>query len=67
MAGKKRLFDDPSEVEAAEGNVEVEGPDDVDIALTPGAAEETSERLLDKAMQARGQRRMDDLSQKPRD
>jgi hypothetical protein len=65
MAGKKRLFDDPSEVEAAEGNVEVEGPDEVDIAMTPGAAEETSERLLDKAMKARGQRRLKKILNSP--
>jgi hypothetical protein len=66
MAGKKQLFEDPSEVEAAEGNVEVRGPNDVDIAMTPEAAEETSERLLENAMKARGQRHMKDDLHNPR-
>lgn len=66
MTQQKRLFSDPSDVEAQEGRVEVEGPDEVDIALTPEAAEETSERLLEKSMKARGQRHMRDLAHKPK-
>jgi hypothetical protein len=34
----------------------VKGPDGVDVALTAAAAEETSDRLLDKAAEAQGQR-----------
>lgn len=51
-------YDEPSNVAAVDGAVEVDGPDAVDVALTPEAAEETSERLLGQAFKARGQRRM---------
>jgi hypothetical protein len=67
MTRNKRLFDEPSRVDAADGNVEVDGPDQVDIALTPDAAEETSERLSHKALMARGQRRLKDHPHKPQD
>jgi hypothetical protein len=67
MTDKKRLFDQPSDVDAKEGNVHVDGPDEVDVALTPEAAEETSERLNDKALMARGQRRLKDYPHKPKD
>ena len=56
MTEKKALFDQPSDVDAVEGQVEVEGPDAVDVALTPEAAEETSDRLLSGAFKARGQK-----------
>jgi hypothetical protein len=67
MTDKKQLFDQPSDVDAKEGNVHVDGPDEVDVALTPEAAEETSERLNDKALMARGQRRLKDYPHKPKD
>ena len=50
------IYDEASEVDAADGAVQVKGPDAVDVRLTPGAAEETSDRLLQGAMKARGQR-----------
>jgi hypothetical protein len=50
--------DDASTVAAADGAVEVDGPDAVDVAMTPEAAEETSDRLADQAIKARGQRRL---------
>jgi hypothetical protein len=58
MTERKALFDRPSDVSAVDGKVEVEGPDDVDVALTPEAAEETSDRLLSQAFKARGQKRL---------
>lgn len=58
MMDKKALFDEPSDVKAVEGKVEVEGPDEVDVALTPKAAVETSDRLLRGAFKARGQDRL---------
>jgi hypothetical protein len=58
---KKRIYADPSIVKAREGSVEVEGPDEMDVALTPEAAEETSDRLCDEAVVARGQRRLGKL------
>jgi hypothetical protein len=67
MAEKKQLFDEPSAVEAKSGDVHVDGPDGVDFAMTPDAAEETSERLSDNALKARGQRRLKDLPHKEED
>lgn len=52
---RTHIYDEPSHVEAKDGTVEVEGPDAVDVRLTPEAASETSERLMDAAMLARGQ------------
>jgi hypothetical protein len=49
-------YDEPSDVDAEDGQVIVKGPDAVDVRMTPNAAEETSERLLEAAMKARGQR-----------
>jgi hypothetical protein len=66
MTDKKALFDKPSEVKAAEGAVEMDGPDEVDVALTPEAAEETSQRLENEAVRARGQRRLKDLPHQPK-
>ncbi|MBA3576781.1 MAG: hypothetical protein H0W39_04075 [Sphingomonas sp.] len=56
------IYDEASNVVAVKGAVVVKGPDAVDVRLTPGAAEETSERLLEAAMMARGQRYFDDQS-----
>ena len=56
------IYDNPSEVDAKDGNVVVKGPDDVAIRLTPKAAEETSDRLLEGALKARGQRYFDEQS-----
>jgi hypothetical protein len=63
---KDEVYSEPSEVKAVEGNVEVDGPDAVDVALTPEAAEETSERLLGEALKARGQRRLRHIPHKPK-
>ncbi|HXH16794.1 MAG TPA: hypothetical protein VNJ10_11755 [Sphingomonas sp.] len=50
-----KLHDEASQVTAEEGQVLVSGPDGVAIALTPDAAAETSDRLLDGAAKAQGQ------------
>ena len=55
MADNK-IYDEPTSVDAEEGAVVLKGPDAVDVRMTPDAAEETSERLLEGAMKARGQR-----------
>jgi hypothetical protein len=47
--------DTASEVAAEEGEVLVDGPDGIAVALTPEAAEETGRRLLDAAREARSQ------------
>lgn len=54
------IYDEASEVDAEDGAVVMKGPDEVDVRLTPTAAEETSERLLEGAMKARGQRYFED-------
>jgi hypothetical protein len=53
----KQIHNEPSDVQADAGSVTVEGPDGVDVALTPEAAEETSDRLWVSATQARAQQR----------
>jgi hypothetical protein len=58
MEDKRTIYPNPSAVDAVDGTVEVDGPDHVDVAMTPEAAEETSERLVEQAVKARGQRRL---------
>lgn len=50
-----KIYDEPSEVSAEEGAVAVKGPGRVDVKFSPDAAEETSHRLLEGSMKARGQ------------
>ena len=57
----KEIYSKPSDVTAEDGVVNVDGPDAVDVGLTPDAAEETSDRLLEGAMKARGQKHFEDL------
>jgi hypothetical protein len=54
----KKIYEQPSSVTAKEGDVLVNGPDHVDVGMTPDAAEETSNRLLEGSMKARGQRHL---------
>lgn len=55
---KNETYDDPSSVNAKDGKVQVDGPDSVDVTLTPEAAAESGERLIEGAAQAAGQRRL---------
>jgi hypothetical protein len=55
---KRQVYDRPSEVDAVDGCVTLNGPDAVDVAMTPEAAEETSDRLAEHAAKAAGQRRL---------
>ncbi|RMB34234.1 hypothetical protein C8J47_1955 [Sphingomonas sp. PP-F2F-G114-C0414] len=50
-----KLHDEASIVTAEHGQVLVDGPDGVAVSLTPDAAVETSDRLLDAAVEAQGQ------------
>ena len=51
----KEVHDEPSVVTAEDGAVAVKGPGTVDVRFTPEAAEETSNRMLEGSMKARGQ------------
>ena len=65
MIDDRKIYEEPSEVRAVDGKVEVDGPDAVDVDLTPEAAEETSDLLIKEAARAAGQRRMKDLALLP--
>jgi len=58
----KTIYEEASEVDAEDGIVTVQGPDAVDVLMTPDAAEETSDRLNTGAMKARGQRYFEEQS-----
>jgi hypothetical protein len=62
----KITHDEPSTVTARDGAVHAAGPDEVDVHLTPEAAEETADRLTEEAVVARGQRRLRDIPHKPK-
>ena len=64
---KHVIYDKPSNVSAVDGAVALEGPDAVDVAMTPEAAEETSDRLADEAIKARGQRRLKNIPHRDQD
>ena len=66
MESERTIYADASDVRAVDGAVEVAGPDAVDVALTPEAAQETSDRLLAAAMEAAGQRRLGRLTHRPK-
>jgi hypothetical protein len=51
-----KTYSEPSDVAADKGEVVVDGPDGVAVTLTPGAAVETSHRLLEAGLEAQGQR-----------
>jgi hypothetical protein len=52
-----KTYSEPSDVTALDGTVKVDGPDAVDVGLTPDAADETGDRLIRKAHEARKQAR----------
>ena len=52
---KPPIQTEPAAVEAVDGSVILECHDSGQTVMSPAAAEETSERLLEGAMKARGQ------------
>jgi hypothetical protein len=64
MVSDGKIYKEASDVHAVDGKVVVDGPDSVDVELTPEAAEETSDRLINEAIRANGQRRMKELAEK---
>ena len=65
MSDKWIIHEEASSVAAVDGAVQLDGPDAVDVAMTPEAAEETSDRLTSEAMKARGQRRLKGFPHQP--
>ena len=51
-----KTYDEPSSVKAEDGAVVLDGPDGVDVQMTPDAAVETSDRLFQSSLKAQGQR-----------
>lgn len=62
---RDKLYDEATEVTAKDGEVILDGPDAVDVKITPEAAEETADNLIRGAAEAAGQRRFKDLPHKP--
>lgn len=58
---RDKLYDEATDVTAKDGEVILDGPDAVDVKITPEAAEETADNLIEGAVEARGQRRLKDL------
>jgi hypothetical protein len=59
-------YNKPSEVVAYNGKVHVDGPDGVDVALTPDAAIETGHRLIEEGARAAGQEREKTIDHRPK-
>lgn len=55
---KRPIYDEPGKAEADDGTVSLKGPDDVDVDMTPDAAEQTGDRLVEESVRARGQKRL---------
>ena len=53
-----KVYDEATEVTARDGEVVLDGPDGVDVKVTPEAAERTADNLIEGAVRARGQRRL---------
>jgi len=59
-------YDEATEVTAKDGEVILDGPDGVDVKVTPEAAEQTSDNLIEGAMKARGQLRLKNIPHRPK-
>jgi hypothetical protein len=66
MNKDSEVYDEATKVSAKDGEVILDGPDGVDVKLTPDAAEQTGDRLLEESMRARGQSRMKELPHRPK-
>ena len=62
---REKVYNEATEVTAKDGEVILDGPDAVDVKITPEAAEETADNLIDGAVEACGQRRLKNLPHKP--
>jgi hypothetical protein len=62
---RDKLYDEATEVTAKDGEVILDGPDAVDVKVTPEAAVETADNLIEGAAMAAGQRRLKNSAHKP--
>lgn len=61
---RDKLYDEPTSVTADDGEVILDGPDGVDVKITPEAAAATADNIFHGAVKAAGQRRLKDLPHK---
>lgn len=54
-----KVYNEVTKVSAKDGEVILDGPDGVDVKLTPEAAEKTSDELMRGAIKATGQRHLE--------
>lgn len=61
----EKVYDEATEVTAADGNLRLDGPDAVDVTVTPDAADQTIDNLIEGVAKARGQERLSRLPHQP--
>ncbi|QIK79842.1 hypothetical protein G7077_00625 [Sphingomonas piscis] len=64
--GDGKVYDESTKVNATKGDVVLDGPDGVDLMMTPEAAERTAEELEKGAAAAAGQRRLAKYPHQPK-
>jgi len=64
--GDGKVYDESTTVTAKKGDVILDGPDGVDLKMTPDAAERTAEELEKGAATAAGQRRLGKYPHQPK-
>jgi len=65
--GDNKIYDEATDVSAKDGAVLLDGPDGVDVKVTPESAEQTADNLIEGAVKARGQRRLMGLTHRPKE
>lgn len=66
MTKVNETYDKATEVTTEEGRVLLDGPDGVDVALTPDAALETGNRLIEGAAEAVGKEYFAKMDHRPK-
>ena len=61
-----KIYTEPSDVTVKDEAIALNGPDGVDVKLTPEAAEETTDRLLNAVVTVRGKHLLSKLSRRPK-
>jgi hypothetical protein len=66
MSKETQTYNKATEVTTEEGRVLLDGPDGVDVALTPDAALETGNRLIEGAAEAVGKEHFAKMDHRPK-